>query len=228
MYNASMKYDPIPSLVGSGSLVDQIRDSLFMAITMGALEPGARLREIPLSEHLGVSTTPVREALRRLEAEGLVEVTPRRGAVVTALDAGQVADLYDLRIILEVAAVRLASKSGRALVEVDRLVEASGQYVEESPQVTFHRLDVELHRAIADRSGNQELARMVEHVHRRIQAVRIRCDVPGRLQIAHGQHAEIAAAIRASDADAAAEALTLHLVSAKENVLRALLGDAAA
>jgi DNA-binding GntR family transcriptional regulator len=219
---SAMKYDPIPQLAGPGSLVDQIRDSIFAAISSGSLEPGARLREIPLSKYLGVSTTPVREALRRLEFEGLVEVNPRRGAVVTALDADQVADLYELRIILETAGVRLAVESDRPLDTVDSLIAASGQFLDENPQITFHRLDVDLHRAIADLSCNRELAQTVEHVHRQIQAVRVRSDVPGHLRFAHEQHLQIAAALRAGDPDAATESLMHHLVSARDNVLKVM------
>jgi len=206
----------------TGSLVDQIRDSLYAAITSGVLDPGTRLREIPLSEHFGVSTTPIREALRRLEHEGLVEVSPRRGAVVTALDEATVSNLYDLRLILESAAVRLAAEAGRPLDRVDELMTQAEAYIDEQPQVTFHRLDVQLHRAIGELSGNGELAAMMEHVHQRIQAVRVRCAVPGRLRIAHGQHAEIVEAIRTGDADAAEAAVRRHITSAKENVLGVL------
>jgi DNA-binding GntR family transcriptional regulator len=223
---SEMNYNPIPPLVGSGGLVDQIRDSLFIAIISGSLEPGARLREIPLSKYLGVSTTPVREALRRLDAEGLVEVSPRRGAIVTALDAHQVADLYQLRIVLETAAGRMAALSGRPMDSVEGLIKQSGRYLDEEPQVTFHRLDVDLHRAIAELSGNKELARTVEHVHRQIQAVRIRCHVPGRLRVAHSQHEEIASAIRAGDPEAAEAALIRHIGSARDNVLDSLRATA--
>lgn len=213
----------IPQLSQVGSLVGQIRDSIYAAITSGALEPGTRLREIPLSQHFGVSTTPVREALRRLEYEGLVEVSPRRGAVVTALDEATVRDLYDLRLILETAAVKLAAGADQPLDRVRELMSAMDNYIDEQPQVTFHRLDVELHRAISDLGGNRELAMNVEHVHRRIQAVRVRFAVPGRLRKAHDEHAEIVAAIDAGNRRAAERAIRVHILSAKDNVLSSLL-----
>lgn len=218
----SDKLSLIPRLSATGSLVDQIRDSLYAAITSGAIDPGTRLREIPLSAHFGVSTTPIREALRRLEYEGLVEVNPRRGAVVTALDEPTVSNLYDLRLILESAAVRLAAAAGQPLDRVEELMTEAKEYIDEQPQVTFHRLDVQLHRAIAELSGNHELAATVEHVHQRIQAVRVRCAVPGRVRIAHDQHAQIVKAIREGNPDAADEAVRQHISSAKENVLGVL------
>lgn len=212
----------IPRLSESGSLVGQIRDSLYDSIASGALEPGTRLREIPLSQHFGVSTTPVREALRRLESEGLVEVSPRRGAVVIALDESAVGDLYDLRLVLESAAVKLAAKRGGDLERIDELVDEAGKYLDEKPEVTFHKLDLHLHRAINDLSGNAELAATAEGVHRRIQAVRVRHAVAARLRIAHEQHREIVEAIRAGSVREADKAIREHITSAKANVLNAL------
>jgi DNA-binding GntR family transcriptional regulator len=209
----------LQALSDRGSLVDQVRDSIHAAITSGRLDPGARLREIPLSKHFGVSTTPVREALRRLESEGLVQVQPRRGAVVTALEDSVVSDLYDLRLILEVEGARMAA--GRAeldlakvyglLGELERLVDAG--------DAAFAEADVRLHRAINDLSGNRELAAEAERVHRRIQAARVRASVPGRLRVAQDQHAEIVEALRKRDPALAQEAVRQHIVSAKENVL---------
>ena len=194
-------------LSNRGSLVDQVRDSLHTAITAGVLDPGARLREIPLSQHFGISTTPVREALRRLESEGLVEVQPRRGAVVVALDEAVVSDLYDLRLVLETAGARQAAgRDGLDLSGVYALMSQLEALVD-GPESEFARVDVALHRAVDDLSGNRELAEAAERVHRRIQAVRVRSAVPGRLRIAQDQHAEIVEALRRHD-PALAEAAT--------------------
>lgn len=211
--------DALEPLSGRGSLVDQVRDSIHAAITSGRLDPGERLREIPLSKHFDVSTTPVREALRRLAGEGLVQVLPRRGAVVVALDEVVVSDLYDLRLVLELEAVRAAA--GRSeldlapvyalLGELERLVDAGER--------AFGEVDVQFHRAIDELGGNRELALAAEGVHRRIQAVRVRAAVPGRLRIAQDQHAEIVEALRKRDANRAQEAVREHLLSAKDNVL---------
>jgi DNA-binding GntR family transcriptional regulator len=209
----------IPLLGRSGSLAEQVRDSLFAAISSGDLAPGTRLREIPLSEHFGLSKTPVREALRMLEAEGLVVVHPRRGAVVTSLDEAEISNLYELRLVLEIAAVRRAAQSGNQPTEAAALRTEMGGYLDEEPQINFHRLDVRFHRSISDLGGNPELAITLMRVHQRIQSVRVRCQVPGRLRIAHRQHGRIVTAIRKGDADAAEEAITEHVRSACEHVL---------
>lgn len=209
----------IPPLGRAGSLPEQVRASIFAAIASGALEPGTRLREIPLSEHFGLSKTPVREALRMLEAEGLVVVHPRRGAEVTSLDDSEVRDLYELRLILEIAAVRKAALSGKQPRAAAALRKEMADYLDEDPQITFHKLDVTFHRSISDLGSNPELATTLMRVHQRIQSVRVRRHVPGRLRIAHRQHAAILSAIRAQDADAAEAAVTEHITSARDYVL---------
>ena len=209
----------LQGLSDRGSLVDQVRESIQSAITSGRLDPGDRLREIPLSKHFGVSTTPVREALRRLESDGLVQVHPRRGAVVTALQDGVVADLYDLRLVLEAEALRLAVARTDLelgpvyglLGELERLVDVG--------DAAFAEVDVQFHRAIDDLGGNRELAAEAERIHRRIQAARVRASVPGRLRIAQDQHAEIVEALRKREPDLVQEAVRRHITSAKENVL---------
>ena len=209
----------LQGLSDRGSLVDQVRESIQSAITSGRLDPGDRLREIPLSKHVGVSTTPVREALRRLESDGLVQVHPRRGAVVTALQDGVVADLYDLRLVLEAEALRLAVARTDLelgpvyglLGELERLVDVG--------DAAFAEVDVQFHRAIDDLGGNRELAAEAERIHRRIQAARVRASVPGRLRIAQDQHAEIVEALRKREPDLVQEAVRRHITSAKENVL---------
>lgn len=212
----------IGQLSRTGSLPEQVRDSIFTAIISGALPPGTRLREIPLSEHFGLSKTPVREALRLLEAEGLVEVNARRGAVVTSLGDENVRNLYDLRLVLEIAAVRRAAELGVAVKEAEVLKTEMDDYLDEEPQLTFHRLDVKLHRAIAEAAGNGELASTLEHTHRRIQAVRVRVQVPARLQRAQKQHASILSAIRRGRPDDAEKVVTEHIMSARDHVLKYL------
>jgi len=212
----------IPQLSRSGSLAEQVRDSIFAAIISGDLEEGTRLRELPLSEHFGLSKTPVREALRLLEAEGLVEVNPRRGAVVTTLDEQAVRNLYELRLVLEIASVRRATESGMAPTAAEAVKAEMAKYLEEQPQRTFHRLDVRLHRLIAEMSGNTELADALERAHQRIQAVRVRVSVPARLRTAQRQHATILRAIRTGDPDAAEAAITRHVESARDHVLESL------
>src|SRR6476646_5070508 len=93
----------------------RVREQLQDAILEGVLKPGERLRAEALAQRFGTSRTPVREALLQLEAQGLVEVEPNRGAVVKAFDAADLLDLYELRALLEPqAAARAATRIGDA------------------------------------------------------------------------------------------------------------------
>jgi DNA-binding GntR family transcriptional regulator len=92
----------------------RVQEELREAILAGSLPPGARLRAEPLAERLRTSRTPVREALILLAREGLVDIEPRRGAIVRSFDAADLADLYDVRALIEPhAARRAATRIGR-------------------------------------------------------------------------------------------------------------------
>src|SRR5215471_17047222 len=91
------------------SLVDIAYEAIREAITSGALLPGTRLREAALARHFAISTTPVREALRRLDREGLVRLSPNRGAIVAEFDLREILDLFEIREVLECRAVRRAA-----------------------------------------------------------------------------------------------------------------------
>jgi DNA-binding GntR family transcriptional regulator len=115
----------------------RVQEELREAILAGTLEPGTKLRAEALAEQLSTSRTPVREALVVLAREGLVEIEPRRGATVRAFDAADLADLYEVRALIEPhaagrAALRIAALELARLTEICRLAEARGGADEES------------------------------------------------------------------------------------------------
>jgi len=101
----------LPRLEARRSLADSVHHALGEAITHGTIAPGTRLREVDVATRLGVSATPVREALRRLEREGLVTVTPHRGATVVTYTPAEIANLYEVHEVLESHAVRRATEA---------------------------------------------------------------------------------------------------------------------
>lgn len=221
----------VPIVSARTSLADVVYQALRDAITSAVLSPGFRLREIALARHFGVSTTPIREALRRLEREGLVEVTPNRGAVVAAYNLRQVTDLYEVREVLECRAIRRAAlaRGPRDLSRVEALLAEAASVLEAPDQVEFNRLDVELHRALSDVGGNDQLAELAERVHRQIQSVRVRCAVhlPGRPTRSHAEHQAIVAAVEAGDADRAETLVRAHIDGVRDAVTRVLAGQTA-
>ncbi|MGD7707987.1 GntR family transcriptional regulator [Microlunatus sp. Y2014] len=209
----------IPALTPGGSLAEQVRDALLQAIRTGALPPGTRLREIPLSEHFGLSKTPVREGLRLLEADGVVQVVPRRGAIVASLAPAAVQHLYDFRLILEVAAARAAATSDESGDRLRTLHRAMSRSLTEADPTPFLQLDLELHCEISRMGGNPELTEAIRRVQQRIQATRQRVAVTARLKVAHRQHGELIAAINAADPDRAEVCITEHITSACAHVM---------
>ncbi len=215
----------LPTLPARSSTTETVYYALREAITNGTLAPASRLREVHLSRHFGVSTTPIREALLRLSRDGLVEISPNRGAIVTALDRKGIADLYDVREALEERAVRLAAcTSERDFTPLEALLTDARRCLDEPDQLTFNRLDIAFHRQLNALGGNAALAELAEQVHRRIQGVRARCAIQlaGRPAISHAHHLALLAAVRDRDADLAAVTLREHVHSVRDAVLRVL------
>ncbi|WP_146344327.1 GntR family transcriptional regulator [Phaeobacter marinintestinus] len=130
------------------TLLGEIRD--------GKLLPGDRLRETELAERLGVSRTPVREAIRQLEADGLVIHVPRQGATIRRLDYAEVMELYEMRAVLEGTAARLAARAASD-IEIAELVAINRDLAAaETPEEAF-RLNRVFHAALLDAAKNRFL-----------------------------------------------------------------------
>jgi DNA-binding GntR family transcriptional regulator len=139
----------------------RVQEELREAILAGSLPPGARLRAEPLAERLRTSRTPVREALILLAREGLVDIEPRRGAIVRAFDAADLADLYDVRALIEPhAARRAATRIGRdelaRLSEICTAAEARGAADDEAVEDQV-ALNEEFHRIVIAAAGSPRL-----------------------------------------------------------------------
>ena len=137
------------------------RDALREAILTGTLPPGSRLRAEPLAERLQTSRTPVREALMLLAREGLVEIEPRRGAVVRSFDAADLADLYDVRSLIEPYAARRAATRIEAadlarLDEICDLADARGA-ADDAAVEDQVALNEEFHRIVVAAAGSPRL-----------------------------------------------------------------------
>lgn len=203
-----------------------IYEALKAAITDGTFPPGYRLREAHIARRFGVSPTPVREALQRLDREGLVRIFDHRGAVVPSWSARDAEELYELRELLEGWAVERLAEQVRSLDfgPVERILKQAEAVLAEPDHHKFNRLDVEFHACLVRLAGNRQLAELAELVHRRIQVIRARCSVylPGRPPVSHRQHLEILAAIKRADPSAAQAALIHHIRDIRRAVLAVL------
>lgn len=183
-------------------------------IVEGVFGPGQKLDELVIAERFGVSRTPVREALRALAAVGLVEFSPRVGAVVARPTISEVMDLFELVAELEGLAARLAAE--RMTPESERTILAA----HEACRLAAHSFDPEayysangvFHRAIRKAAANGALDREIEQLDKRLSPYRRFITFrPGRTETALREHEGIAGAIAARDGERAAKAMRAHV-----------------
>lgn len=210
------------------SLVDIAYEALREAITSGELLPGTRLREAALAHHFSISTTPVREALRRLDREGLVRLSPNRGAIVAEFNLREILDLFEIREVLECQAVRkAAARRSRDLRGAEKVLAAAAKQVAQRDRVEWNRLEVLFHRTVNDLSGNFELAELTERIHRTVQGLCVRCMRepifgPEKLQLMQAQHQAILEAVRKGDDLQAEASARTHIQYIRDSVAAAL------
>ncbi len=201
-------------------------DQLYRAITSGQIAPGDRLRESELADLLGVSRTPVREAIRRLEGDGIVEHKPRIGAVVRTITQSEVVELYEMRQVLECTAVSSAAQHASE-AELRQLDNLNGQILDhegDTGQVAV--LNRAFHRCILNASRNRYLMQCSESIaHALLLLGKTTLESPERVDTVVRQHSDIIAALRAKDPKAARRAMAVHMQTALDHRLQALPGD---
>jgi DNA-binding GntR family transcriptional regulator len=189
-------------------------------IISGELPPGYLLKEVALAEHMKLSRTPIREALRRLSESGLVEIQPNRGARVVGWSQTQMAETYEIRAILESHAAQLAAKSisDSELELLDNLVEDMERVVtseREEDILELANINQLFHHTVLEASGNKQLIGLVTSVSQVAMLVRDRAQlgIEFRKQTNH-QHRDILAALRTGDGAWAKVAMESHILAA--------------
>ncbi|MBE5865898.1 MAG: GntR family transcriptional regulator [Lachnospiraceae bacterium] len=147
-------------------LRDVVFNTLRQAILTGELKPGERLMEIHLADKLGVSRTPIREAIRKLELEGLVTMIPRKGAEVAQITEKSMNDVLEVRRAMDVLCVELACEriSEEALGDLKAACENFEQMVKTKDVKKIAKADVELHDIILQATGNRRLVQLVNNL----------------------------------------------------------------
>jgi len=189
---------------------------ILQAIDRGIYRPGARLVESELAERFGVSRTPIREALQRLETQGLL-TRDGRSLIVASLDHGQMAQLYAVRAELEGLAARLAAQhAAEEEIRVLQKMVADDRALLDDPEA-LSLANRRFHKQIHLASHNTYLVQQLDLVHRSMALMATTSlAAEGRSPVALDEHAAIVAAIAARDGEAAAAALKLHLSTAFE------------
>ena len=191
----------------------------------GRFAGGTLLSENEIGQRLDVSRTPVRQAFVQLEAEGLLELYPRRGALVVPISPSEAEDVFEARMLIEQHAARRAGAGGSltslAAALRDHIADQEDALAEGG--AGFAWSDRAFHRAIVEAGGNRLLTRQYDALrdrHQRIAAITIARD-PSRIERFVAEHREIAAAFEAGDAELAASLLGAHLQGAHELSRRA-------
>ncbi|MGD0372172.1 MAG: GntR family transcriptional regulator [Candidatus Dormibacteria bacterium] len=193
-------------------LSDQVKDYLLTAILAGEFPPGSRIIETRVARHLGVSQGPVREALRDLEALGLIDTTPYQGARVRQPHKAELLEAYDLRAVLESFGARLAMPrlSDADLLDLEGFVSAMQEAARAGDENEQARVDVAFHSRIVALSGNQVLQRLWRFLEP-VSRTHITYILPGvDADRISGLHVPILAALRARDAVSAEQAIHDH------------------
>lgn len=204
------------------SLEENVFLTLEDEILSGKLKRGDTLTETSLSARLGVSRTPLRGALHRLFEEGLIDVTPNRGAVVIGIGREELVDIYKMRIRLEglasaEAAKRISDDDKRRLREI---VELCDFYIARRDAERLKELDSEFHSIIYKASGNRMLNKTLSELHRNIHFYRKRSlAVEERLEKSSEEHKQILDAIERGDSEAADRLTSSHIEAALNNLL---------
>lgn len=208
-----------------GSLQTKVFKEIEGAILGGELVPGQAITEQKMSEALGVSRTPVREALRQLESEGLVTGVPNKGFFVSGLSEKDIDDIYTIRIRIEGLAARWAAKNinDDQLKELLDTVELQEFYASKNDYLQMRQLDSTFHEIIYTASGSRPLKNILTQFHNYIQKPReISIKYSGRAVESIKEHRQIYDAISSRDGDKAEEYISNHILKAKENLLNML------
>lgn len=204
-------------------LRDVVFNTLRQAILRGELEPGERLMEIQLAHKLGVSRTPIREAIRKLELEGLVVMIPRKGAEVARITEKDMRDVLEVRGTLEELAVTLACKNVTKeaideLTMANKLFEAA---IVSKDVVKIVDADVDFHDVIYRMTDNQRLIQIINNLSEQMYRYRLEYVKDARSHsILISEHADIIRKLESNDEEGAKAVINQHIYNQEKGIIR--------
>lgn len=206
-------------------LRDVVFNTLRRAILKGELKPGERLMEITLADKLGVSRTPIREAIRKLELEGLVVMAPRKGAKVASITERDLNDVLEVRKGMEVLAISLACKriTGKELEKLETIEQSFQKLIESGNLTELAEMDVKFHDTIYQATNNQRLVQLLNNLREQMYRYRMEYlkDIAVRRTLAE-EHKAICRALRERDEQQAEQYVSIHIDNQQKAIIRSL------
>lgn len=204
------------------SLTDKVFSEIEQAILSGVYSVGYQLVESKISLELGVSRTPVREALKQLELEGLVTTIPNKGTFVVGVSTEDILDIYTIRVAVEGISSQLAAErvTDNEIKELENLVELQEFYAAKGDILQLLQLDSKFHEIIYEISGSRILKHTLASFHNQLKRARESSLLTtGRTITAVKEHRAIFEAIASKNSLKAKELTELHITNARDNIL---------
>ncbi|MDD2973072.1 MAG: GntR family transcriptional regulator [Lachnospiraceae bacterium] len=206
-------------------LRDVVFKTLRQEILLGDLKPGERLMEIHLANKLGVSRTPIREAIRKLELEGLVTMIPRRGAEVAQITVKNLQDVLEVRKALDVLSAELACDriTEEQMTELREACQHFEHMIQTKDSTKIAKADVDLHDIITKSTGNDKLILMVNNLSEQMYRYRYEhIKDPSSHERLIAEHQKILSALENRDKEAAANAVGEHIDNQEKAIMQQL------
>jgi DNA-binding GntR family transcriptional regulator len=211
-------------LTKNPNLTEQAYQSVKRQLLNGSFPEGSKLTEEYLSSALGISKSPVREALMRLESEGLIIIEARRGAYVRKFSVKEVHDLYDVRALLEVHAVSIARITPELLEQMAASIERTRANLEAGDKLSHIEEDIHFHGLIARSTGNPEFGRILDNIQQKSLLCRMATFYLSATT-APSSHQKIYTAMRDGDTELAKREMHDHILFVRDTLLLSLAPD---
>ena len=224
MSNYDVKQEVTDKYSLRGRVFHKIRED----ILSGKYKDHEELKEVAIGEELGVSRTPVREAFRQLELEGLLQIVPNKGAYVTGITPKDVEDIYMIRSLLEGLCAKLAADhiTEEQLEELEENIYLAEYHSSKGHFDQMAELDNRFHHILYEACNSRQLQRLLEDFHEYVLRVRKKTlSNGGRGQVSNEEHKQIMDAIKAKDKDLAETLANKHMINAYDNMVKNGLYD---
>lgn len=219
MANYDKKYDADDKYSLRGRVFQKLRED----ILNGKYKEHEELKEVAIGEELGVSRTPVREAFRQLELEGLIRIVPNKGAYVTGITAKDVKDIYMIRSLLEGLCARLATEkiSKEQMEEMEENIYLAEFHASKGHMDQMAELDNRFHDILYEACDSKMLEHTLRDYHQYVLRVRQKTlSTNTRGRASNDEHRQIMEAIKSKDADKAQQLANMHILNAYDNMVK--------